>query len=410
MAGTVLGGYWLRAHTHMRLGAPNAPMYWFTRPDLTWWAAVAAIVLGAGAIAAPRLLRASPRRFLAGSALLAMATRVALNVSRGGQHELIGPLTGREGRHEYLPTVDRFLADPIGYLRHFPELIHRALPIHPSGHPPGATVVLAVLQELGLGGAWPAAVLILVVGSLTVVPIYLLACELSDQASARLAVLAWLFAPNVLLISATSMDAVFAAVATVAALLLVRRRAIAAGLATAAAAFLSYALLAVPVWALITLLLRRVHLRTLLGPAVVAIAVCAGSYLMLWLLTGYDPVSAYHATKHAYEHGVSSRRPLWFWIFGDLAVFLFGLGLPSVILWSRALSRYDAAAIALAVILVVAAASGYAKAEVERIWLFLIPLAAVSIGPQLRTVRVRPVLLALAAQALLVEVIFGTTW
>ena len=163
-------------------------------------------------------------------------------------------------------------------------------------------------------------------------------------------------------------------------------------------------------WALITLLLRRVHLRTLLGPAVVAIAVCAGSYLMLWLLTGYDPVSAYHATKHAYEHGVSSRRPLWFWIFGDLAVFLLGLGLPSVIPWSRALSRYDAAAIALAVILVVAPASGYAKAEVERIWLFLIPLAAVSIGPQLRTVRLRPVLLALAAQALLVEVIFGTTW
>jgi hypothetical protein len=53
---------------------------------------------------------------------------------------------------------------------------------------------------------------------------------------------------------------------------------------------------------------------------------------------------------------------------------------------------------------------GYAKAEVGRIWLFLIPLAAVSIGPQLRGMRLRPVLLVMVAQALLVETIFGTTW
>lgn len=410
LTGTFLGGYWIRTHEHHRLGAPNAPMYWFTHPLLTWWAPLAALVLAAAALAAPRLLRAQRRRFLAGTAALALATRLALNMSRYGPHELVRPLTGQEGRHEYLPTVGPFLADPVGYLRNFPELIRTALPIHPSGHPPGPTVLLGGMQEIGLGGAWPEAALILIVGSLTVVPVYLLALEMSDELGARLAVLAWLFAPNVLLISTTSMDAVFAAVATLTAVLLVRRRVVAGGLATAAVSFLSYALLAVPAWAAVMLVLRGARPRTLLAQATMAIMVFLGSYLLLWLLTGYDPLAAYHATKHAYERGVSHRRPLWFWFLGDLAAFLLGLGLPGVILWSRALEQRDAAAVALAVTLLVASGSGYAKAEVERIWLCLIPLAAVSIGPQLRGLRLRSVLFALAAQALLVEILYGTTW
>ena len=85
---------------------------------------------------------------------MALATRVALNMSRYGPHELIFPLVGHEGRHEYLRTVARFLDDPIGYLRHFPELVRTSLPIHPSGHPPGPTVLLGGLHEVGLRGVW----------------------------------------------------------------------------------------------------------------------------------------------------------------------------------------------------------------------------------------------------------------
>ncbi len=410
VAATLLAGYWLRHHQQRRLGAPTAPMYWFQHTRLEWWALPAAAVLVVAVLASPWALRLERRWFLAVAVVMALATRVALNMSRYGPHELIAPLVGREGRHEYLRTVARFLDDPVGYLRHFPELIRTTLPIHPSGHPPGPTALLGGMREVGLGGAWPEAVLILIVGSLTAVPVYLLGRELSDEPSARLAVLAWLFAPNVLLISATSMDAVFAAVSTVAAVLLMRRRAVAGGLATAAASFLSYALLAVPVWAVATLLLRGARPRALLPKVCVALAVFAGSYLLLWLLTGYQPYDAYRATKHAYETGVSGRRPPWFWFFGDIAVFLLGLGVPGLVLWSRALGWLDSAAVALAGTLLLASASGFAKAEVERIWLFLIPLAAVSIGPQLLGRRLRPLLMLLVAQALLVELLYGTTW
>ncbi|HVI38392.1 MAG TPA: hypothetical protein VM684_19290, partial [Gaiellales bacterium] len=369
VAVTVVAGYWFRHHQHRRLGAPTAPMYWFGHTRLEWWALPAAAVLVAAVLLGPWALRLERWWFLAAAVVMALATRVTLNMSRHGPHELIGPLVGQEGRHEYLRTVGRFLDDPVGYLRHFPQLVRTVLPIHPSGHPPGPTVLLGGLQEIGLGGAWGATVVILLLGSLTAVPVYLLGRELADEPSARLAVLAWLFAPNVLLMSATSMDAVFAAVSTAAAVLLLRRRAVAGGLATAVASFLSYALLAVPVWAVATLLLRGDRPRVLVPKVCVALAVIAGCYMLLWLLTGYQPYDAYDATKHAYEIGVSGRRPLWFWFFGDIAVFLLGLGLPGLVLWSRALGRLDSAAVALAGTLVLASASGFAKAEVERIWL-----------------------------------------
>jgi hypothetical protein len=410
VAGTIAAGYLLRTHYHRKLGAPNAPMYWFTRIDATWWAFLAALVLAASAWVAPHLLRMPRRRFLWCAAALALATRVALNMSRYGPRELALPLTGPEAPHEYLPSVALFTADPIGYLRHFPFLVATKLPIHAAGHPPGPTVLLGAMQAVWLGGPWPEAIMILVVGAATVYPVYLLGRELSGELDSRLAVLAWLFAPNVLLMSATSMDAVFAFAGTVLAVLILRVRAVAAGFMAAAASFLSYALLAVPVWAVATLLLRHRAPRSLLRPAAEAAAVALGCYLLLWLATGYDPHAAYLATRHAYSVGVSRDRPQRFWFFGDLATFLLGLGIPGVILWSRALERRDAAAVALALVLVIAAGSGYAKAEVERIWLFLVPLAAVSIGPLLRQARLRPVLLAMAAQALLVEVLFGTTW
>jgi hypothetical protein len=206
------------------------------------------------------------------------------------------------------------------------------------------------------------------------------------------------------------MDAVFAFAGTILAVMLLRVRAVASGLIAAASSFLSYALLAVPVWALAVLVLRYRDPRSLIRPVAVAAGVAVLCYGVLWLVTGYDPHAAYLATRHAYAVGVSRDRPQRFWFFGDIATFLLGLGIPGALLWARALERRDAAAVALTMVLLIAAGSGYAKAEVERIWLFLVPLAAVSIGPMMRDVRLRAVLLAMAAQAVVVEMFFGTTW
>jgi len=61
--------------------------------------------------------------------------------------------------------------------------------------------------------------------------------------------------------------------------------------------------------------------------------------------------------------------------------------------------------------ILVAAASGFTKAEVERIWLFLVPFASIAVAGQLRWSRwLMPTLMALALQTLATEIMFGTTW
>lgn len=405
----VIAGYELPQHG-TKLGAPDPPFYLFTHPQATWWTLLAAAGILALAWWSPRMTSWGDRSFLVGAVAVALASRVVLNISRSGPHELIGPLTGERGAREYLPTVPLFLHDPSGYLSHFAALVDRTLPVHPAGHPPGATMLLAGLDRAGAGGAWPAAAMILAVGALTAVPVLWLGRSLRDEPVARRMVLVWMFAPSILLYGATSMDAMFAACGVLAAVLLIRWQLVAGALVTAVGSFLSYALFAVPVWAFLALLLGGESRRRLIRSAVVVILIVVGCYLLGYLVFDYDPIAAYHATKREYLQGVASRRPFWFWVVGDLVVFLVGLGVPAAALWLRGVELRDPPAVALAVTLLVATASGFAKAEVERIWMFLIPFAAITVAARTPPRHLRLLLLALAAQALVVEVLFGTTW
>ncbi len=65
-------------------------------------------------------------------------------------------------------------------------------------------------------------------------------------------------------------------------------------------------------------------------------------------------------------------------------------------------------ALAIFAVIGIACVLGFTKAETERIWLFLAPLVIVCAAPLVR----RPQLLiaALAAQAVLYELLFDTLW
>ena len=53
---------------------------------------------------------------------------------------------------------------------------------------------------------------------------------------------------------------------------------------------------------------------------------------------------------------------------------------------------------------------GYTKAETERIWLFMVPLACLSAAQSQSAGRLRLVLVLLGLQALAVELLFNTIW
>jgi 4-amino-4-deoxy-L-arabinose transferase-like glycosyltransferase len=149
------------------------------------------------------------------------------------------------------------------FLDRFAE-VALTLPIHPSAHPPG---VLISMHSLAIDGASGAAALAILGGALTVPLAYVLARQLLDERRARLATLLVLLAPSTLLYGVTSFDALFAALGTLTAALLVSRRRLARALggpALAIASFFSFALLGVGAWAAFVAAARR-GLRPALG-------------------------------------------------------------------------------------------------------------------------------------------------
>jgi hypothetical protein len=228
---------------------------------------------------------------------------------------------------------------------------------------------------------------------------------------ARLAATFAAFSPCVLIYGFTSVDFVFAAMATAVAWPLVsrHRHVVALGcLAAGVAAFFSWVLLAIPAWAVVVIYVRDGRgsaFRLVAGVATGILAVT----LLLAAVWGYDPIAIFRALHHAYGKGAAAHRPYAFWLFGSPAAWITVLGPPIAWLALRSLQRGEPAAVALAVIVVVSAVAGFTKAETERIWLPYVPLACAAAAATPIT-RLRPWLIAMALTAVVFTVLFGTTW
>ncbi len=392
-------------------GAPAPPLIVFLRPALSTWAIPGILVVGAALLAAPRLLRSRLAPLTFGVALFALTllTRVALNVARGGPGDLsqVFSLSGGEGRTEYLPGLAYLGHGAGGLLERWVGLIP-ALPTHLAGHPPG---LLLAIDALGVDSAAGLAALTIVVGALATPALYLLARELADEPTARVAALLFVFVPTSLLYGATSADALYATLAVSAAALLLAagplRRLLGAA-ALALASFFSYALLAAGAWAAIVRW-RREGFAAALRTALLCGAALAVLYLGLYLLTGFDLFAAIRATDARYREGLAAHRPYAFYFFGSPAAFLVMLG-PVAWFAARALAERESAALALAAVIAVSVIAGYTKAETERIWLFLVPFACLAAARSLSARRVPVVLTALGVQAIATEILFATKW
>ncbi|MGH2781995.1 MAG: hypothetical protein ACRDLA_11435, partial [Thermoleophilaceae bacterium] len=180
-----------------------------------------------------------------------------------------------------------------------------------------------------------------------------------------------------------------------------------AGLALAS--FFSYANLAIGAWAAL-LAWQRAGLRRAVGLAAACGLALLAFYATLHVATGYDPIGVLEATETVYREGIASRRPYEFWVFGSPTAFLVALGLPLAWLLLRSAGAGDPAARALLAVVVIAAVLGFTKAETERIYLFLVPLACAAAAVTLPERRLPLVLGALAAQALATELLLYTVW
>jgi methylthioxylose transferase len=414
---TIAYGWTARA-AGVELGASLAPFLWDWRPALGSGALPAAALLAGGVALAPRIAAPAvrPLTFAAATLALGLSLRIALGTARRGPEELwaVYQLGNHEAASEYLPALPIFDFGARFALDTFAE-VGASLPVHSIGHPPG---LLLLLHWLGIDDAQAMAALTIGVGALSIPLAYLLARSLLGDSRGRTATLLYVFAPSAILYGATSADALYATAGLAAALPLAiaardgrssRVALPAGGAAFAVATFFSYANLAIGAWAALVAALRGRRRRALALAAWCGAALLA-FYGLLHLATGYDPIGVLQATESVYREGIASRRPYAFWVLGSPVAFLVATGLPIAWLALRAAGARNAPALALFGVVAIAAVLGFSKAETERIWQFLVPLACIAAAVSLPARRVPLVLGLLAAQALATELLVYTVW
>jgi hypothetical protein len=345
--------------------------------------AVVVVALGPGVAGSLPWRRIPP---LAGLAASLWATSLAASA---GWDRLTAPLTTR---HEYEPFAAR-VGDLPRFLRTYVADLP-GLPVHVQGHPPGPVALAWLLDRIGLSGAgWLAALVVAAWGA--AVALALAATRtVAGEAAARRAAPALVLLPAAVW-AATSVDALFAAIAAAAVALAAGRHRVAAGLVLGVGLLCTYGMaLVVPIALAVG---GRRALRPLAAGALVPLGLAAT--LGFWWPAGLT------ATSARYWTGIAGQRPaLYLTLVGNPGALALATG-PAVaaglaLAWARRDRVLLLAGAALAMV-ALADVSQMARGEVERIWLLFVPLLAVVAPGHRRWWLVAQALLAMALQALL---------
>jgi hypothetical protein len=310
---------------------------------------------------------------------------------------------------DYLAALP--LESPLDFVDGFVDEIEN-LPLHAQSHPPGAVLLLWLLDAVGLSSAGIAASVVVLAGA-SAVPAALLAVrEIAGEQMARSCCPFLVLAPAAVWV-ATSMDALFmGAAAWGVALVIVAtgrrgaaadRWAVAGGILFGAALMLSYGV------ALLGLLVICAGVaRKRIRPVLIGCG-AAGAVLAAFAIAGFWWVDGLEAATERYRTGVSSVRPDGYFFVANLAALGIALG-PSVAAalcarWDKKLSLLVVPAL---MAIVLADVSGLSKGEVERIWLPFTPwlLSAAGALPGPRTAW----LAGQATWTIMVQVGVQTPW
>jgi hypothetical protein len=364
-----------RGGAQIALNAPPLFGHWDLAVDPRILLAVG--FAGAAVWFAPRLARSlSWRGVLAATALGALGWACALALAEGAA-AIAEPL---DGPSDYLATVP-LVDSPGQFLATFTERIGE-YSTHARSHPPGMVLVLWSLNAVGLGGAWPAASLILLVASSAPVAVLLATRALAGESFARAAAPFLALLPGAVWI-ATTADALFMGVSAWAAALGVlaacasgRRQlalAVGAGLLFGACAMLSYGL------ALVGLIPAAVAASARLARTQLIAALVSAAVILSMLAFGFWWVDGFLTIREQYLASIARERPYGFFLVSNLAAFAVAAGPAITIGLAHVRDRRLGLLVGAAVLaLLLADLSGMSKAEVERIWLPFLPWIALA--------------------------------
>ncbi|WP_139084456.1 hypothetical protein [Nesterenkonia sp. F] len=342
-----------------------------------------------------------------------------------GGAESLGKVFGRDSEYfvgaKEVSSVPEFLS---GFIDRIPLHATDNWPVHIAGHPPAATMFFILLDRLGIQDPYVAGIIVMSLGCTAVVAVLLTLRTLGSERMARRAA-PWLVAAPSWIWMGVSGDALFAAAGAWGLALLAlaataggRMRlvgcGVAAGLVLGLCVHLSYGLVLLGVLALAVLFLGR-RWWALPWTAGAALLV-AGAFS----LAGFSWWEAYPVLVTRYYDGIQTERPYGYWVWANLGVWTFTVGLATWASFPRAVAelrrrtsgeRFVVAVLGCAGLaaILLATLSGMSKGEVERIWL---PFTLwVLILPAMLPVHWhRPLIASQMATAIVVELLWTTQW
>ncbi len=427
----VSGRYPVRPYARKSILSDYPPVYGRHAPEVdAWiWVAIGVAALGAaGAFFVARMGASKPRWLVPAIAGFTLAFAAACTAMGGDAGAFTDPIE-RTSPADY--QVDVRLVHDLGvrgFAQQHPALLRSGdlTSVHTRTHPPGPVVLLAWLEALFGDAVVPRALVIAMLSSLVVAAAWMIASRTSEEPRAgpyAAMLLAVAAAPAVFVF--LSLDALYASVLGFGGALAVwglgrsgsDRVAAAAGVALGIGSFFTYAAGFVAVAAIIYAFLSapaRDAVRRL------AVAAVAGALTLVFLrvVLGFDLFASFAAS---YERVPKVPRTYWYWLFGNVAVWLTFAGVPIAALSLKELvlerPRY---LVALFVPLLAANFTKIFPGETERIGQFAYPFIAAAAGTALarwetRSGRRRPAVVAAlvafsAAQAIVLESLFNNFW
>jgi hypothetical protein len=384
------------------------------------------VVAGIGAYLVARRDRVRPATLLLGVCGFALAFGAAVAVVNGNTRAYTDPL---ERKHPADYQQDVHVVRELGvrgFIREHPKVLPTLTSIHSKTHPPGPVVFISFLKNLFPKHLVPRAIVIAALGCLVAVPTWFLTRGFGNERAATFAATLIAVAPAPVIFSFTSMDGVYMMLLTVVAALLVwgihrpERPwiTVAGGVAAGAATFMTYAVAFVVGFAVLYAFMaspRRSAVKTLALAAAGGVAML----VLMRLALGFDLLASYRASFRALPD--DNARNYWYWILGNIAVWLTFAGAPvaGLSLWEFFTKR-PRYLLGLFLPLIVANFTRIFPAETERVGMFAYPFIAAAAGIALarweaETGGRRPGVLAVlvvvaAAQTILLEALFYNFW
>ena len=472
---------YIMRETGLNLGAVGyhahfVPLYAVPQVDLSWWVLPALLIcIGFLYLCHKYLLpkSMSPRTLIS----IAIICFIAINISvaqidgyreLGSEEDpqrisaLLEPYT-RTGL-EYYGDVPR--VDDIGlrnFLRDFskPELFD-TLSGHTRTHPPGGVVFLWFVSKLFGYNLLSASLLSVLFTALTVIPFYKLGERLYGEKVALYALLLFLITPNFVMFTTTSMDGPFSVFPILSLYLFYEAReretnpdvaldsfrpySLLTGISLALGMFMTYSTVVVGVFLCVIALLEHKRFVQYLKMLAFAATGFIGFYILLYTLTGFQPIESLIAAIKKDESGMGSgfeSIDRYFHLsIANLFAFLIGVGIPITTVWLRQLvstfkewkqnsmsieiennkpripwifnlEKSDTFVIGFLITLLYFTFSTWFTMEVERIWIFMVPFFVIPVAKYL-SARTRSdyywVAGILVIQLILSEVLLYTYW